>query len=219
MLRIFAVSLATGLALLLPGCGGGTLSIDVKQVLIRTLDSFEKFDEYMKQYEYTAMTPELFAQFKIWLDNELNRSPTLHAGRITTRINADASIAGFADSNANGKVDAAEPRLFKIEIDIDNRRLIATAEGGSSYGYHPRPGGFIGGYLVSNLAGQQRQAGIRYGHFSNRTVHSSGITRPDPTKTAAHATSSRRTYRSSSGTRPYSSARSRTRSGGLAGGK
>lgn len=229
MLRIIASALVAALALPLSACGSVTAPVNIKQVLIRTLDTFEKFDDYMKQYGYTAMTPELFAQFKVWLDNEMNRAPALHKQPITTRINADASIDGFVDHNANGKIDAAEPRLFKIEIDIDNRRIIATAEGSSSYGYHPRPRGFIAGYLVSDLLNRQRRAGIRYGHFSKRTVYASRIKRPDPTR--ATARDSRERYRSRYRSRPrgrkvryrrpgrYSNARSRTRSGGVFGGK
>jgi hypothetical protein len=227
MLRIFAGAIVATLALLLPACGSVTSPVNVKQVLTRALDAFEKFDDYMTSYSYTAMTPELFAQFKVWLDNEMNRSPALYNKRIATRINADASIDGFADDNANGKIDATEPRLFKIEIDIDNRRVIATAEGSSSYDYHPRPRGFIAGYLVSDLLNRQRRAGIRYGHFSKRTVYASGIKRPDPSDTTARSTTTRhrpanrsrlRTDRNGSH-RHYSNARSKARSGGAFGGK
>ena len=232
MRKVLTIALASMIALTLTGCGG-TSSVDIKQVLIRTADTFDRFDRYMTRYSYKSMTPQLFAQLTIWLNQEMNRSPALHAKRIATRINKNASIDGHSDHNGNGKVDAAEPRLFKIEIDTDKRRIIATAEGGSSYGYRPGYRSFMGGYLVGGLLGQQRRAGIRYGHFAKRSVYQSGIRAKDRAKdrasTATARNSARRRtrvgYRSrrsmprSRRRTRYSNARSRTRSGGVFGGK
>ena len=189
-------------ALVLSGCGGVTgPRVDMKKVLDRTVETLEKFHFYLKRYDYTEVDGAMFEQFNNTLEEALNFRPRFHATMIATEIRKDASIVGFGDVNSNGKVDAEEPKLFTIEMDPENDRIILTANGGSSVGGSTSGiRGFASGVFVGSLIGRQREAGIGRGHFNRRSV--SGA--PVKTKVASKA---------------GSTARGRARSGGARAGK
>ena len=86
---------------------------------------------------------------------------------------------GYGDLNKNGKVDLEEPKLFKIELDADNDRIIVTS---AAHGYATghamgRGGGFFTGVMVGSLMNRQRAAGVKRGHFNDRRVANAPITR------------------------------------------
>ena len=107
----------------------------------------------------------------------------------------DATFLGFVDANGNKVQDDGEGKLFTVEIDSENKRLIATdmAGNGSHLGFSGA--GFLAGALIGSLLSRQRNAGVRPGAFNNRT------------------TTARSDYKAPA------SARSRSRSGGLGRGK
>lgn len=200
MRKLVAVAFVVAQTVLLSGCGGVLSSASVREILNRTVEVLERYDRYMVQYDYKSLTPVMTTQLETWLNQSLNRAPRVHDRRILTRMNADASIHGYGDQNGNGRIDQNDKRLFKIEIDTSNNRVIATAEGGSSYGQRPRGAGFMTGLFIGSMLNRQRAAGITPNHFASRSVYrSSG---PSP-----------RTMRTTS------SARGRARSGGVFRGK
>lgn len=203
-MRRQAITLA---ALMLPvvlaGCSGGapnSASINVNEVLERTVKTLVSFDAYLRRYDYKQVDAAMFGQFNKTIQNDLN-VPAFHPTKIATRLAKDASIMGYGDLNKNGKVDAQEPKLFKIELDTDNDRIIITsaAHGNATGRTMGRSGGFFAGVMIGSLMNRQTNAGIQRGHFDKRSVANAPIGK----KVA------------SSGSR----ARGRARSGGMRAGK
>ena len=150
----------------------------------------------------------MFEQFNKTVQFDLNAAPPIHATRIVTRIEKDASITGFGDVDGNGSVDATEPKLFKLEFDGDNGRIIVTAAANDAATGRsmPRGVGFFAGVMIGSLMSRQTAAGVQSGHCDRRAVAGAPIGQ----KVA------------SSGARPVaqgSAARSGAHSGGLRGGK
>ena len=197
-LRGFAVLC---IALWLAGCQAMGPSINVAAVLDRTATTLQKFHAYLVRYEYREVDSEMFNQFNATLQRALNKAPKLHSTAIATRINADASIEGYGDVDADGKVGAQEPKLFLIEMDPDNNRIILTTASGYQQGQSmPGSRGFFSGVFIASLMDRQQRAGIRSGHFDQRRVAMSG-------SSFVRASASAPT------------ARSRAKSGGVRGGK
>ena len=93
--------------------------------------------------------------------------------------------------------DTDEKLLFTVELDGQNKRMIASDDAGRGTYQGFSGSGFLTGILIGSMLGRQRAAGIQPGSFSNRRLAS-----------PASYTQGRRTR-----------ARSRARSGGLRFGK
>lgn len=209
MRRIFPLVLIALLPVAISGCGGGTpdtAPVNIQAVLDRTVKTLVNFDTYLRRYDYKDVDDAMFAQFNKTIQHDLNAAPRFHGNKIATRLGKDASITGHDDLNGNGRIDAKEPRLFRMEIDADNNRIIITsaAYGNATGRTFGRSGGFFAGVMLGGITDRQSKAGIKPGYFNGRNV------------AGAPATSRRVAARQRSG---GSTARSRARSGGLRGGK
>ena len=196
--------LAIALPLTLAGCGGtssGSASVNMKEVLERTAKTMANFDAYLRRYDYKSVDKAMFEQFNKTIEHDLNAKPRFHKTKIVTELAKDTSIVGYGDLNKNGKVDLEEPKLFKIELDTDNGRLIITAAaGGETTGRTMgRGSGFFAGVMLGSLMNRQTNAGVKRGYFDKRNVANAPIGQ----KVAATGSKSR----------------SRARSGGVRGGK
>ncbi|MGI9477405.1 MAG: hypothetical protein ACR2PI_11925 [Hyphomicrobiaceae bacterium] len=199
-IKLIALTLPVALA----ACGGApsdTAPINVNQVLERTVKTLVNFDAYLRRYDYKTVDSAMFGQFNKTIQHDLNAAPPFHPTKIATRLNKDASITGYGDLNKNGKADPQEPKLFKIELDTDNDRIIVTsaAQGYATGRTMGRSGGFFAGVMIGGLMNRQTNAGVRRGHFDSRRVANAPITR----RVASRG----------------SSARGRARSGGIRAGK
>jgi len=208
------------LSLLLSGCGSSNVEvIDLNRVL-------EIFDKVA-----TSEVPEDFATGQTGLEQDAearvvavdDTDPTrrkafldafakalndakLISTHIGVEMHSDGSIRGFADRNKNGKRDSNEKELFKIEIDPENGRIVATQSvSGQTYRrdhhysrhhYHNR----WGYWMYGSMWGRQRRY---YGSGTGRT-------RPDYSRT----TMSSRSYHSSAVSRARSSSSSARSWGG-----
>jgi hypothetical protein len=170
--KAFAIGFICCLPLALSGCGSPAPTVDLNKVLARTFETFVKFDTYMQAYDYKSMSPQLFEQLSVWMNQAINEKPALHDKPIVTIFNRDASLVGHLDLNRNGQVDPKEPLVFKVEVDADNFRLIASGPGKGGLEYQPPPG-FVTGVLIGSMLIHQRSAGIRHGHFDKRKVRTS----------------------------------------------
>ena len=196
--------IAVAMPVMLAGCGGaatGTAPVNLKEVLERTAKTVINFDAYLRRYDYQQVGSAMFHQFNKTIQHDLNAEPRFHPTKIVTLLRKDASILGYGDLNNNGKAEANEPKLFKIELDADNDRIIVTsaAHGQATGRTMGRGSGFFAGVMVGSLMNIQSNAGIKRGHFDKRKV--------------ANAPIARRVASRGSG------ARSRARSGGIRGGK
>ena len=190
----------TALAMLLPvisGCGSGD---DVEVVdLNRVLDVLAKVLEepmgpVQPQTEPAAKEvqpiaeadPAKEADFLKRFATALNEEKLVKSPVGVTML-ADGSIEGFTDPNSNMTKDADEQHLFKVQIDAENSRLIASDEAG---GYHRdrqytyRPGGFFMGYMLGSMMGRQNnyyasagqaKPNFRNMQMSDRNYHSQAV--------------------------------------------
>lgn len=172
--------------------GGQKQSVNLTEVLNRSVAAVDKYDRFLKQNNITKASDEHLNTLNDIFREELNRAPPLHGGLIATRLGKDAKFTGVDDANSNKVADSDEKTLFTVELDAANKRMIATdASGDGTYrGFSGM--GFIAGALIGSMLGRQRAAGVTPNSFANR-------------KLASPAS--------------YSQARSRARSGGLRGGK
>lgn len=113
-------------------------------------------------------------------------------------MDASGAIKGFADANQDNVKGAGEKELFKIEIDEQRNRVVASDGGGHYRDHSYRPGGFFTGYLLGSMLGRNRgyYSGSRasmkpdYGKtpMSSKNYHSSAVSKA---KSAARSSSAR----------------------------
>ena len=170
----------------------GKGNVNLAQVLQRSELAMDSYDKYLKKNNIDKATDKHLEQLNSYLQTAMNRPPMQDGLVVATRLGKDAKFTGVADANGNGFADPEEKKLFTLEIDGQNKRLIATGSDGSGTSRGFSGMGFVAGALIGSMLGRQRSAGISPSSFSNRK-----LTSP----------------------RAYNAARSRARSGGLRGGK
>lgn len=143
---------------------------DLGQVLDRTEYVLTEYQGYMGENGIENVGDEEMAQFTAFYTDILNAEPKFYDEQLGLEVMADATFLGFADGNANGIQDDGEGKVFTVEIDEENNRLIATDVAGQSSGLRFSGTGFIAGALIGNMIGRQRAAGVSKGSFNNRTV-------------------------------------------------
>jgi hypothetical protein len=213
MLKLLSLATAFALSAAVAGCGGsgfGTAYIDAKAVLDRTVETLKEFDAYLRRYDYKQIDSAMRDQFNKTIQHNLNKKPRIHSTKIVTKMQSDASILGYGDLNGDGQINEKEPKLFKIEIDTDNNRIIITSASGSSTGRRMSGSGFFAGVMIRDVRDRQARAGIKSGHFNSRRVAGAPAGRKIAAKRSRRKVASRRRGRA---------ARSRARSGGLRAGK
>ena len=208
MRKLATLPMLLALPAILTASGGpapGTQPVNLKAVLDRVVQTVENFDAYLRRYEYKSVDEAMFNQFAETIENDLNQKPRIHPTLIATQFRSNGSIAGYGDLNGNGHADQKEPKLFTVEFDPDNNRIILTSAAyGETTGHAmSRSRGFFAGVLISGLMNRQRTAGIQPGHFNKRNVVNAPADQPKVAKAAAGG----------------SNARSRARSGGVRAGK
>lgn len=184
ILMLFAVPVS------LTACGGpapGTQPVDIKAVLERVVVTTENFDAYLRRYEYKSIDSAMFHQFAETIEHDLNQKPRIHPTLIATQFRKDASVAGYGDLNGNGQPDKKEPKLFTLELDLDNNRIIVTSAAyGNSTGHAmSATRGFFASVFVASLMDQQHKAGIRPGYFNKRKVDDAPAAKPQVAKAGA----------------------------------
>lgn len=171
MIRKTKLVLASAaLALALTGCGSSEPGPDLRNVLSRTTAAMSIFDKYLKDNKIEKATDKEMVQFNAFLQKAMNTNPAVYKTPIATKLLKDAKFEGYGDANGNGTVDSGEKRLFTVEVDHANKRLIATDTSGQSTSRGVSGLGFLAGALIGNLLGRQRAAGITPQSFANRKV-------------------------------------------------
>lgn len=168
---------------------------DLGVVLDRTEFAMSQYEDFVQEKGVETLSDDHMGEFTEFLAVVLNTEPRFYEKTIGVELQPDASILGFNDDNANLLKDEGEARLFTLEIDGENARLIATDESGRGTHSGFSGSGLLTGMLLGSMMSRQSAAGVRPGAFNNR------------------ATTSRTAYKAPS------SARSRSRSGGFSVGK
>ncbi|KIT15139.1 hypothetical protein [Jannaschia aquimarina] len=143
---------------------------DLGQVLDRTEFVLANYQGYLGEQGITEVTDERMAEFTAFYTEVLNADPRFYGKTLGLDVQPDASFLGFADDNANGVQDSGEGKVFTVEIDEENNRLIATDAVGNASGLRFSGTGFLAGVLLGNLINRQRSAGVTKSSFSNRNV-------------------------------------------------
>ncbi|MEP5762549.1 MAG: hypothetical protein ABJ327_25160 [Litoreibacter sp.] len=143
---------------------------DLGQVLDRTEYAITSYQGYLDENKIAEATDVQIDEFREFYVQVLNSDPRFYDKAMGLDIQSDGKFLGYADTNSNGTQDSSEGDLFTVEIDEENRRLIATDLAGNSSGLRFSGTGFIAGALIGNMLGRQRAAGISKASFNNRSV-------------------------------------------------
>ena len=189
----------------------GPATVNLSEVLYRTVDAAEAFQTYLRDNNVTGVTRMHENELAMRLRTAYNTSPPVVQGGVEVSIRSDASILGFDDVNRNGLKEPGEPDYFLVEIDAERGRLIASDVGGTSESYRVSSNGFFTGYIVGRLMSRQGRAGITSASFASRnTVDRTGyVGKRTTVKAGARPSKTASTDR----------ARSRARTGGARIGK
>ena len=130
---------------------------------------------------------------------------------IGVKIEESGIINGFADKDSNNVMGAGEKSVFKIEIDEQGNRVVASDGGGHyrDHSYHRRSHGFFTGYMFGRMMSRNRgyYSGARASarpnysktNMSPKTYHASAVS-----KAKAAARTSTSSSRSKAGSRGMS---------------
>ncbi len=204
--------------LLLTACGGGneTTAEAPRANLERILEiTASELKEFEKKHKDTTKEKAM-DDFSLSLADTLNATePKVYPKTLGVIAEKDGSFTGFVDKNVNKLKDSGEPTAFKIEIDGEKQKLIASnsersAESGIGGMMTGLAGGMMMGMLMGSLMNRQSSTGTRPGANT------------PPRRSAKAATSARSKSKSSSSSSSRSSApsaRSRSGSGSFSSGK
>ncbi|MEN8214447.1 MAG: hypothetical protein ABFR19_08805 [Pseudomonadota bacterium] len=162
------VPLILGIPLLLNGCSPQQPGVDLDRVMKIALESMQRYEQTTLSGVDGKMDDAAMAQFSRDLSDDLRMAqPPLYTGPLSAVVAKDGSIQGYHDRNANYVRETGEEDLFKIEIDSQNKRIIASNDGVVRDQGMGMGGGFLMGMLMGNLLSRQSAAGIRPGAFNN----------------------------------------------------
>lgn len=134
----------------------------VLDITVDTLDSFQKkLDLPSKDEQTTADDDQIFIQLAEVLGDNYNQAqPKLIESQIAVSPQSDASLLAYADTNLNSVLDEKEDLLFKIEIDGENARILATSQSGAVNEHGFSGSGLLAGYLIGSMLSRQGRAGV-----------------------------------------------------------
>lgn len=177
------------------GSSSGPQSADLGQVLDRTVFALDKYSDHLTKEKITEPTEKNMGELTGFMSQVMNSEPRFYDETLGVQLKEDATFQAYADANANGTRDSDEEEVFKVEIDSEKSRLIATDTSGNASDMGFSGTGFLAGALIGSLLARQLRGGVSKGSFANRK------------------TTPRSSYKSPA------SARSKSRSGGLGKGK
>lgn len=150
--------------------GKSEQTADLGQVLDRTEFALVNYQGYLEANSFDSIAEEQMAEFTGYYTDVLNADPRFYDTPLGLTIQSDATFLGYADDNGNRVQDEGEGKVFTVEIDEANNRLIATDVAGNASGLRFSGTGFLAGMLLGNLLGRQRAAGVTPNSFNNRNV-------------------------------------------------
>jgi len=132
--------------------------IDLNLVLDITVETLHSVSERTIEGADTELA---FMELADTLAIDYNKSdPAIHTSRIGVSPQADSSLLAFEDTNSNKALDEGEALLFKIEVDGEKARIIASSRSGAVNDHHFSGTSLIAGYLIGSMLTRQRGAGV-----------------------------------------------------------
>jgi hypothetical protein len=207
--------------LLFTACGGSSETTaeapKAKANLERILEiTASELKEFEKKHKDTTKEKAM-DDFSLSLAETLNATePKVYPKTLGVVAEKDGSFTGFVDKNVNKLKDSGEPTAFKIEIDGEKQKLIASndersAESGIGGMMTGMVGGMMMGMLMGSLMNRQSSTGTKPGANTppRRSANAASSSRSSSTKSSS----------SSSSKSSAPSARSRSGSGSFSSGK
>lgn len=133
--------------------------IDLNQALDITVETLHDYEDSFGEQKPGG--DAAFIGFADKLGTNFNMAqPALYEGQIGVSPQSDASLLAFHDSNANRTFEEGEDALFKIEIDGEQSRIIASSRSGAVNEHHFSGTSLLTGYLIGSMLSRQRGAGV-----------------------------------------------------------
>jgi len=150
---------------LLNGCSESVPSADLDRVLDITQDTLYRFENSPNN----TQDERALAGFATELEQNFNTAtPPAHPSPIGINLLDDGSLEGYMDKSGNRQKEGEEPRLFLVEIDAEQERLIATDANETIRESHFSGTGLLAGYLIGSMLGRQRSAGVNSKSLSGK---------------------------------------------------
>ncbi len=143
------------------GTGSTEKDIDLNAALDITVDTLQVYEESFGTQKQKPEADAAFLGFAEKLGQNFNfAQPPLYSGKIGVSPQSDASLMAFSDTNGDTKWDKDEEALFKIEIDGEQSRIIASSKSGAVNEHHFSGTSLLAGYLIGSMLSRQRGAGV-----------------------------------------------------------
>ena len=150
--------------ILLSACSESVANADLDRVLDVTADTLYQFEQNNRAVDGTAVE-----EFASKLQSNLRRAqPPVHPGPVGLVANSDGSFSGYYDKNDNQQRDSGEKDLFKVEVDSEKQRLIASDANGYVRDHSFSGSGLLAGMLIGHLLSRQSAAGVNRSSLSNK---------------------------------------------------
>jgi len=153
--------------------------IDLNLVLDVTIDTLTNYQEkidmgFKSNPETKPDADNAFVGFAEALAVDYNRSqPPIYKSTIGVNPQNDASLLAFDDKNGDTKYQDGEDILFKIEIDGEKARIIASSRSGAVNDHYFSGTSLLAGYLIGSMLSRQGRAGVNPKSLSSKKPISS----------------------------------------------
>jgi hypothetical protein len=161
--------------------------IDLNLALDITVDTLHSYSDSLGDQK-----PEgdaAFLGFAETLGTNYNLAqPPLYKEQIGVSPQADASLMAFSDTNMNRTWEDGEAILFKIEIDGEQSRIIASSNSGAVNEHHFSGTSLLAGYLIGSMMSRQRGAGVTSKQLASKKPISSQAAARTRSGSGSHST-------------------------------
>ena len=149
--------------LLFTACGGGEPApkANLERILEISADELKAFET---KHSDTSKEKAM-GDFALSLADTLNATePKVYPKTLGVVAEKDGSFTGFHDENVNKLKDSGEAEVFKVEIDGEKQKLIASNnERSAESPFGGMMMGMMMGMLMGNIMGRQRATGTKPG--------------------------------------------------------
>ncbi|MCK5895539.1 MAG: hypothetical protein KAG20_01975 [Cocleimonas sp.] len=180
---------------------------NLEKILDITASELKKFEEKHKDTD----KEKAMGDFSLSLAETLNATePKVYPRTLGVIAEKDGSFTGFEDKNVNKLKDDGEPTAFKVEIDGDKQKLIASnsersAESNISGMMMGMAGGMMMGMLIGSIMNRQSATGTRPGANTPPRRAAGTSSRSSSNSSSSRSSSSSSSARSRSGSGSFSS--------------
>ncbi len=148
--------------------------IDLNRVLDVTVDTLYTYQKKLDSAQGEPDADQAFLGFAEDLATDYNKAqPVIYDGTIGVMPQNDASLLAYDDANLNNDYDEGESLLFKIEIDGEKARIIASSRSGAVNDHSFSGTSLLAGYLIGSMLSRQSAAGVSSKSLANKKTVSS----------------------------------------------